>query len=352
MNDIVNRIKLRTQTIILMLLLCFALTSCGKEEQVEKKDDTIVFSYGGENITVGEAYIYYLTVKENYEALYGDEVWTMSIATAEDAGVSVSALLREAVIDEIVRVKTLVAHAKDYDVELTDADTKILEEQAREFYNGLTDDDIGRMEISEEIIAKVMTECSMAKSVEDALLAAEPIEVSLEKARMTTFYDLYFNCYETNNSGDIIPLSEENKKKQYENAVDACGLLTTATIENDEESEIRVEDVATLYKLEMSGEYTYSPEQIKKTYGEDICQMLYSMENGEHSTVVETEYGYHVFKMIALTDEDATMSKKAQMTNDLINERLGTVIEEWRLQIDKEFKYPDSINMDAYDAIG
>ncbi len=350
MNNTVNRIKLKAKVISLMVLLCFAFTSCGKEEQVEKQDDTVVFSYGGNDVTVGEVYIYYLTVRENYEALYGEDVWEMSIATGNDA-ISVSALLREAVINEIVRVKTLVAHAGEYDVWLTDADKKKLEEQALEFYNGLTDEDIEKIGINVELVTMVLIECNMAQSVEEALLAKDPVEISLEKARMTTFYDLYFNCYETNGSGDIIPISEESKKKQYENAVDACGLLTTATIENDEESEIRVEDVATLYKLDMSGEYTYSPDQIKSTYGEDICNMLYAMENGEHSTVVETEYGYHVFKMIALTDEDATMNKKNQMTNDAINEKLGTVLEDWKLKMDKDFKYPDSINMDAYDSI-
>lgn len=350
MNNTVNKIKLKAKVIILMVLLCFAFTSCGKEEQVETKDDTIVFSYGGNDVTVGEVYIYYLTVRESYEALYGEDVWIMSIATENDA-VSVSALLREAVITEIVRVKTLVAHAGEYDVWLTDADKKKLEEQALEFYNGLTDEDIEKIGITEDLVTKVLMECNMAQSVEEALLAKDPVEISLEKARMTTFYDLYFNCYEMNASGDIIPISEESKKKQYENAVDACGLLTTATIENDEESEIRVEDVATLYKLDMSGEYTYSPDQIKNTYGEDIFNMLYAMENGEHSTVVETEYGYHVFKMIALTDEDATMNRKNQMTNDAINEKLGTVLEDWKLELDKDFKYPDSINMDAYDSI-
>ncbi|MCM1272281.1 MAG: peptidylprolyl isomerase [Clostridium sp.] len=350
MNNTVNGIKLRARVVIFMVLFCVAFTSCGKEELVEQQDDTVVFSYGGSDVTVGEVYIYYLTVKENYEALYGEDVWTMSIATEADA-ISVSALLREAVIDEIVRIKTLVAHATEYDIALTDADKKKLEEQALEFYNGLTDEDIERLDVDAALVTKVLTECNMAQSVEEALLAKDPVEISLEQARMTTFYDLYFNCYETNGNGDIVPLSEENQKKQYENAVDACGLLTTATIENDEESEIRVEDVATLYKLDMSGEYTYSPAQIKKTYGEDICDMLYAMENGEHSTVVETEYGYHVFKMIALTDEDATMNKKNQMTNDAINEKLGTTLEDWKLKMDRDFKYPDSINMDVYDNI-
>ena len=42
------------------------------------------------------------------------------------------------------------------------------------------------------------------------------------------------------------------------------------------------------------------------------------MKNGDYSTVVESEYGYHVFKMIALTDEDATAEIKKKHLSEKV----------------------------------
>ena len=49
-----------------------------------------------------------------------------------------------------------------------------------------------------------------------------------------------------------------------------------------------------------------SPSKIREMYGNEICEMLYSLEDGSYSLVTESEYGYHIFYMKALTDRDAT----------------------------------------------
>lgn len=351
---ITDKFKSIKKVLLIMALFSLGLSSiaCGKKENDIITDKTVVLTYGGENVSVGETYIYYETVKEKYQELYGENVWDISIATDGNPDATVSTLIKRAVIDEIVRVKILCSKAKEYGVELSEAEKKQITKRADKFYDGLTDACISQMELTPEIVSKVMLECIIADYVENEIFAKNPVEISDEEARMTKFYDLYFGCYKEKKDGSLVELSEEQKEKQYNNAVEACGLLASATIEDGEEEYLKASDIADLYKLDGDILFVYSPEEIKDIYGKEVFELLYSMKNGEHSTVVETKYGYHVFKMVALTDREATKNNKAQITKAKIDEVLNEKLTEWGSQIDKKFKYPDSVNMDAYDVIG
>ena len=209
---------------------------------------------------------------------------------------------------------------------------------------------ISRMELTEDKIYQVFYENEIAGRVEAKILESDPVEISDEMARMTTFYDMYFQCYSIEDDGTVVEYTEEQKQEQKENALQACSTLATATIDENKDAE-NIEKLAEYYKLDQAGEQTLTPDEILETYGEDVYNLLYSMQNGDYSTVVETEYGYHVFQMIALTDQKATKARKETMTADAIKERISSQLETWQKEIDPEFSYPDSVNMELYDTI-
>ncbi len=339
--------------IIALLVTILSLAACGKKGKKSEEqayDGTLVFRYGDDYVTKGEVYIYFKTICERYENQYGEDVWNTADVADKQEEYSMEEQVREETVNEIVKVKTLVRESESYRVILTEEEESRLKEQGHEIYRGFTDEDISKMELSEELIYKVLRETTIAKKVEDQLLLDNPIEVSDEEARMTTFYDMYFNCYSMDGKGNIIPFTDEEKRIQHENALSACSTLATATIDENKEAE-NIANLAEYYKLEEAGEYTMSPDEILNVYGEDVCNLLYSMENGDYSAVVETEYGYHVFQMIALTDPKATGAKKENMTLERINRQLSDKLSKWKKKIDPDFSYPESIDMDVYNSI-
>lgn len=345
-----KRIRAAALTCCLALMLC--LCACGNEakEQEQEDNQTMVFRYGDNIVTVGEVYIYIRTVQERYELQYGEDVWELSLAASGGDAVSMVDLTREAVVSEIVKVKTLAAHADELGITLTNQETALLREKAGSFFKGLTDEDVRQMELTEEKVYQVFYENEIAGRVEAGILEDNPVEISDETARMTTFYDMYFPCYSISQNGKVAEYSEEEKEQQYENALQACSTLATASIDEDEDAE-NIEKLAEYYKLEQAKQQTLPPEEILEIYGEDIYNLLYTMENGDYSTVVETEYGYHVFQMIALTDPKATKSRKDAMTTEAVKERLSSQMQAWQQEIDADFVYPDSVNMQVYDTI-
>ena len=344
--------SLRYRLIALLMVLILALSGCGKEEKKKeaKTDATVVFQYGDNIVTLGEVYIYTQTVGERYESQYGQDVWSLTIDGEDGEEVPMPDVVKEEVINEIVRVKTLVANADEYKIKLTDEEKAVIEKDATAFFEGLTDQDIADMEITYDKVYKVMEETTIAKLVKEKALKDTVIEVSDEKARMTTFYDMYFQCYTIDTEGTVQPFSAENMAIQYENALQACSTLATASIDGDREAG-DIEKLAEYYNLENAKEQTLTPEAIYEIYGEDVYNLLYSMENGDYSTVVETEYGYHVFQMIELTDQKATNSRKEIMREELMAEAMEDKFTVWKMTIDSDFSYEKSVNMEVYSKI-
>lgn len=338
-------------TVVLCMLLVFMLSGCTADKKNnDVKDDMVVFQYGDSIVTKAELYIYINTIKERYESQYGEDVWELSLPDEGGSEVSMVDLTKQEVVEEIIKVKTLYSHSDDYDVDLTEKEIEEINDDAKTFYDGLTEEDIKSMDMTLDKVVQVMTENRISDKVEEKILEKSPIEISDEQARETTFYDMYFECYSIDEDGTIVPYDSEKKRQQYEQALSACSALATAPLDNNEDAE-SIEKLSEYYKLEHSKEQTLTPEEILETYGEDIYNILYGMKNGDYSTVVESEYGYHVFMMIALTDEDATSMKKQQMTEEAIKNQLSETIEAWKEEIDPDFSYPDSVDMEVYDTI-
>lgn len=347
-----RKIKKCILLVLCMVLIICSVSGCGDKrvEDEKQNNQTMVMQYGDNIVTAGEVYIYVRTVKERYELQYGEDVWQLSLPASEMDAVSMVDLTREAVVEEIVKVKTLVEHSTEYGISLTDAEDADLHDKAKDFFDGLTDEDVSSMELTEDKIYQVFYENEIAGRVEEKILESNPVEISDEEARMTTFYDMYFQCYSIEADGTVVEYSDEEKSEQYENALQACSTLATATIDENRDAE-NIEKLAEYYKLSQAGEQTLTPEEILETYGEDVYTLLYSMQNGDYSTVVQTEYGYHVFQMIALTDQKATKARKETMTSDAVKERIANLLDLWKNEIDPDFSYPESVDMEIYDTI-
>lgn len=347
-----KRNSYRLSLLLIMGCIMMIFSGCGKTDDNKEvvQDGTVVFQYGEHVVRLGETYIYVNTVKDRYEQQYGADIWQLTLPEDAESGESIVMLTKEEVVTEIIKVKTLCEHAEEYGARLSDAELEQITSRSEEFYSKLTDEDIANMEITQEIVYQVMYENTLAKLVQDKMLEQNPVEVSDEEARMTTFYDMYFACFSINESGNVVPFTEKEKELQYENALQACSTLATASIDEDEEAE-NIENLAAYYKLDEAGRMTLTPDEIMDTYGQEIHDLLYSMENEDYSTVIESEYGYHVFQMIHLTDPDATRARKEIMTRAAIDTRLAETLAVWQSEIDSEFKYPDSVDMEIYDTI-
>jgi hypothetical protein len=165
---------------------------------------------------------------------------------------------------------------------------------------------------------------------------------------MTTFYDMFFECYYEDDFGNIVVYSAdkiENRKNQADEAYE--------TIVNDLQDNpgLNITFLSHTYELPYAGSHTLSQSEILDTYGQDVLDVLYDMEDGEISSVVETEYGYHIFQMISLTDANATAENKATLAKEADDEYFNNLITSWISDMDEDYTYSKRVNDEVYNLI-
>ena len=328
----------KTPVLACVLTVCLVLCSaCGKQEIQEEKT-SVVYNFGGEDVSYGEYYIYAKTVEEDYRKSYGNGVWDLELKV-DDEKRTVRDITIEDIIEDINRVKILSSHAQDYSIALTDGEKAEAENKAESFYGGLTEKDIEDTELTKQIIYKVVEENILAKKVYDQVLSDYDFEISDEEARMITFYDIVFECYSLEKDGSVTEYTEEKKALQLERANEAL-----ESIAKDEGTSY--DDIVDKYNLSYSSEYTMSKTELIEEYGENVANSILALSDGEISVVIETQYGYHLFKMIESNNEELTKENKKQIISSKQKEYFNGVYADWLKEYDSHFNTEKDVNME------
>lgn len=322
--------------ILLSIVCLLSVTACGKKQE---DNQTVVYEFGDSVITYGEFFIYAKTVEEDYQKTYGNGIWSLELTT-DDGTSTVKEITIEDLIYDINRVKVLVSQAEDMKVALSDNEKAEAENAAEKFFRGLTEGDKEESEITKATVVNVIEENMLAKKVYDAKIAEYDFEISEEEARMTTFYDMVFECYSVKKDGSVEEYTEEKKATQLEKANEALSTLAQG-------EDVTYEDIVDKYHLEYSATYTMSKTEMIEEYGESVADKLLALKDGEVSVVVESKYGYHIFKMIKSNDEDLTKVNKEEIIEEKQKEYFSGVYEEWLKKYDSKFSMEEDVNMEV-----
>lgn len=329
-----------------LCLIAVVLTACGNTMQ-DENGKYIVFEFNDTNIYLDEVYIYAQTTIENYEQEYGDDIWDTTVVTDDGIEMDVEEMVRREIINDIIKTKVLVSQAEYYGISLTSEEIAAQETKAEDFYNTLTDEQIQEVGMEQETVATVMKESLLADKVYSYVMYDNSSEVSDEQARMTTFYDMFFECYYEDEFGNIVVYDAEKIAEQKARAEEAY----TTILEGSDNPDFNITFLGYTYGLKYAGSHTLSQSEIVDTYGYPTLEILYAMQDGEISEVVETEYGYHIFQMTALTDAEATAENKEQLSEAADKAYFENLFNTWLEEIDSSYSYNKRVNEDVYNKI-
>jgi len=320
----------------LSVFCILSLTACGKQKQEE--DVAVVYHFGNEDVTYGEFYIYARTIEEDYQKAYGNGIWSLELAA--DGGKST---VREVTIQDLIadinRVKVLTAQAEELNISLSDSEKAEAENTAETFYKGLTEADIAETEITKDIVVNVIEENMIAEKVYNQTIADYDFEISEEEARMTTFYDMIFECYSVKKDGTVEEYTDEKKATQLEKANEALSSLAQG-------EDVTYDTIVDKYDLQYAASYTMGKTEMIEEYGESVAEKIMALTDGEVSTVIESDYGYHIFKMEKANDEELTKKNKEEIVAQKQKEYFNGVYEGWLKKYDSKFNFEEDVNMD------
>ncbi|MBO5239194.1 MAG: peptidylprolyl isomerase [Lachnospiraceae bacterium] len=331
--------------LVLLLAGILLLSGCKTDLSTEATEKVEVFTVGDEAVYLNEVWIYAKTIQQEYEKNYGSGIWTVELQNESGEAQTVETITKEDIIEEILQVKVLNYKADSFGVALTQEENTQIQQQAESFMAGLTDADIAQTGVTLELAVQVYEENAIASKVYDRIMQEGNVEVSDEQCRQTKVYDLYFPTYIEQGEGDFIALSEDEKTTQHNTATEAYKRIV------DSEDSLNIETAAYEYGCTNSDFHTMSYSEYVEQYGQELADQIYAMQDGEILGVVESEYGYHVFQMIALTDAEATQDKKEEMEAEMKKEYFSQVFEKYLKEMDSSWKFSKNVDEDAWNLI-
>ena len=175
----------------------------------------------------------------------------------------------------------------------------------------------------------------MVERVYDATTMIVDTNVSDEEAKQITIQYLLVSTKKTDNKGEIVPISEEDKQAAY---VQAQELLIEAA---------NVEDFESFAKSN-----TDDP-QIEKTFGKNEVEQVvedaaFALKTGEISSIIESQDGYLILYSVDDYNEDATLDKKEEIIDKRQSEEFQRLFEQWQEGVDIELndKVWDEVEFD------
>lgn len=292
------------------------LTACGGEGSGTKvvfttgfgKDE--VFRIGNESCTTAEIMVYLTTTQNQYESVYGSEVWNVALD-----GVTLEENVKETVLAKIAQIKTMYLLAQSKGVTLDEQEQVSL--ASEEYFKSLNDREKELMGVDLEVIRQLYTEYALADKVYQYIIQDVNPEISDDEARTITVQHILISTYATDGTGTEIPLSEELKQSAYQKACEIRELAVSG--END------FVDLASRYSEDSVITYSFGKGEMDPVFEETAFQL----ETGEISEVIESEKGYHIIKCLSTFDREQTDLSKQEIVEERRREVFGQEYDEF-----------------------
>jgi foldase protein PrsA len=293
-----------------MVFIVSCLSGCGKDGTRVVfttgfgKDE--VFTIGDESCRVNEIMVYLTTVQNQYESVYGEEIWNASL---DD--VTLEENVKDTVLARIAQIKTMYMLAGEKGITLDDEEKELVNEAAEEYFNSLNDTEKETLDITESVVEKMYTEYALADKVYNEIIKDINPEISDDEARIIKVQHIFLSTTMKDGSGKRVDYSEREKNSVYEKA---CEVRQKAVDETQS-----FEELASRYSDDANITISFGKGEME----EAVEEAAFNLETGEISQVIEGESGYHILKCISTFDRDETDANKLVIVEQRKDEVFG-----------------------------
>lgn len=312
-----HRNRGRILSMALVLVLCMgALTACGKN------GTKVVFTTGfgkneifridDESCQKEELMVYLTNTQNQYEKVYGTEVWNISLD-----GVTLEENVKETVLAKIAQIKSMYLLAKEKGVTLDETEEVQVERAAAEYFASLNSTEIELLGANEDTIATLYREYALADKVYQQIIQDINPEISDDEARTITVQHILIRTSTTDGAGNRVPYSAEDKQAAYDKAAEVREMALT---EGQDFAEL-----ASKYSEDTNITYSFGKGEVDAAFEEAAFQL----ETNEISGVVESESGYHIIKCLNTFNREETDANKLEIVEQRRNEVFGQEYDEF-----------------------
>lgn len=248
-----------------------------------------------------EMMLYLTTMQNQYEEVYGNELWSKNIG-----GEPLTEKIKDTVLAKVAQIKVMSLMARDYEITLSEEETASVNEAAEKYYSSLNSKEIELTGATLETVVEIYTEYALANKVYGYTISDVNPEISDDEARIVTVQHVLIKTYALDSKGNRVEYTQRAKEEAKERAYSIRDMAT------DEEEPVDFESLAAEYNEDDTMTYSFGRGEMAQAF-EDAA---FNLDEGEISDVIETESGYHVIKCIKAIDIEETQLNKIKIIQE------------------------------------
>lgn len=314
------------------VLMAGSLAGCGKLDGTKT-----VATVDSETVTLGLAsYMirdqqaqtqnYYNMLAQSYGMDMSGGIWDEE----GDDGKTYGESSKDDVLENIRQLYAIRAHAKEYDITITDEEKTKIQEAAKTFMESNDEETLEALAVSQSDIETYLELYTYREKMHDPMVADVDREVSDEEANQTkiTFVKVSTAGTEKDDDGNVIDLTDEEKAEKKSLAED----VKTKVEASDNIAEADMDALAKEADESLSAaerDFTTAGEE-DETLDQKVRDAALALEDGRLAPeVVEAEDGYYVVRLDLKFDEEGTKNKKDTIISEREQEAYDALKKEW-----------------------
>lgn len=330
-RQIRNLIKRFVLLPVILLLEVFVLTGCKKSGTkivfTTGFEEDVVFKIEDIKCTKPEVMVYLVNTENIYDEVFGEKIWQVPFNDG-----TVESQYKESILARLAQIKAMNLYAEKTGVELSINDKNGVKAAAAEYYNGLTPAELDLLGVDLDTIERMYTEYAIANKVYENVTEPVNPEISDDEARTVTIRSILIKTYGIDNNGNRIEygpdLKDDARRRAYE---------LSARIKAGEEFEILAAD----YNEDEKTLYSFARGVMPMA----IEEAAFNLAEGDVSDVIETEFGFHIIKVLSNFDEEQTDQNKQNIVKLRKQQTFTDTYDEYIASL------TSSINMDLWESI-
>ncbi len=265
-----------------------------------------VFRIEDEICTTEEIMVYLTTTQNQYESVYGVEIWNTTLD-----GVTLEENVKETVLARIAQIKTMYLLALERGVVLEEDEEEKVKRAAAEYFATLNEAERELIGVTEKTVEHMYREYAMADKVYRQIIQDINPEISDDEARTIRVQHIFFSTTMRDGAGNRVDYPKEQKKIVYERACEVRALAA--------DGEHDFTDLAAQYSEDTNLTYSFGKGEMDENFEE----AAFNLETDEISQVVETDKGYHIIKCLSTFDREETDANKLEIVEERRKEVFG-----------------------------
>lgn len=295
------------------VLTAGSLAGCGNTKIVVTTGlaPSELFCIGNVSCSMPEALVYLNNQKNQYENVYGIEMWDHALGDT-----TLEEYLKSQVLSQLAQMKSMVYLAEKWDIVLSEEDGQKAAKAASEYFASLSLEEAEALGVDENAVKSMYEDYCLAREAYDKITEDVTVEVSDDEARVIQL--------------DQIFVREQTLAEELKSRIDQGEDFETLAGTYSKASKVTV----SIARGDESQEY------------EDVA---FNLDNEEVSAVFAADDGYYILKCLNtyLPDESEANKKKVEQQQKterfrgIYNELMGDTVSEYQKHLWEKVKFED-----------